>query len=63
MRVSRAEASRELVQRIMPYENAGGHIEDTIIGVEFLDCHTTAGGVPFAEDFLQVSVKQFVDPI
>jgi hypothetical protein len=35
---------------------------DTIIGVEFLDCRTMAGGVPFAENFLQVSVEQFVDP-
>jgi hypothetical protein len=34
----------------VPDENAGRHIEDTIIGVEFLDCRTTAGGVPDALD-------------
>jgi hypothetical protein len=37
-------------------ENAGRHIEDTIIGVELLDCRTTAGGVAFTENLLKVAV-------
>ena len=56
MRVSRAQVSGELVQRIAPDENGGSHIEDTVIGVELVDCRTTADGVPFAENLLQVSV-------
>jgi hypothetical protein len=28
----------------------------TVIGVGLLDCRTTAGGVPFAENLLKVSV-------
>jgi hypothetical protein len=40
----------------MPDENAGRHIQDTVIGVEFLDCRTTAGGVPLAKDLLEVAV-------
>ena len=37
-------------------ENAGRHLEDTVVGVEFRDCRTTAGGVPFAENLLEVAV-------
>jgi hypothetical protein len=49
IRVSGAQVSRELAQCIATNEKAGRRIEDTVIGVELLDCSTTAGGVPFAE--------------
>jgi hypothetical protein len=52
MGVSRAQVSCELVQRIVPDENAGRRIEDSVNGVDFLDCRTTAVGVPFAENVL-----------
>ena len=55
-RVSRTQVSCELVQGVAPDENAGRHIEDTIIGVELLDCRTTAGGVAFTENLLEVAV-------
>jgi len=54
--VSRAEVSCELVQCVVPDENAGRHIEDAVIGVELLDCRTTAGGVAFTENLLEVAV-------
>ena len=56
MRASRTQVSSELVQRIVPDENARRETEHTVIGVELLDCRTTAGGVPFTENLLQVSV-------
>jgi hypothetical protein len=34
----------------VPDENAARHIEDAVIGVELLDCCTTAGGVAFTEN-------------
>ena len=49
LRVSRTQVSRELIHCVVSDENAGRHIEDAIIGVELLDCLTTAGGVAFAE--------------
>jgi hypothetical protein len=36
----------------VPDENAIRHIEDAVIGVELLDCRTTAGVVAFTENFL-----------
>jgi hypothetical protein len=49
MRVGRAQVSCELVQRIVPDENAGRHIKDAVVGVELLDCRTAADVVPFAK--------------
>jgi hypothetical protein len=40
----------------VPDEDAARHIEDAVIGVELLDCRTTAGGVPFAENLLEIAV-------
>jgi hypothetical protein len=40
----------------MPDENARRHIQHTVIGVEVLDCRTTAGGVSLAKDLLKVAV-------
>jgi hypothetical protein len=40
----------------VPGENAGRHIEGTIIGVKLFDCRTTAGGVAFTENLLKVAV-------
>jgi len=40
----------------VPDENARKHIQDTVIGIEFLDCRTTAGGVPLSKDLLKVAV-------
>jgi hypothetical protein len=54
--VSRTQVSCELVQCVVPDENAGRHFEDAVIGVELLDCRTTAGGVAFTENLLEVAV-------
>jgi hypothetical protein len=40
----------------VPDEYAGRHIKDAVIGVELLDCRTTAGGVAFTENLLEVAV-------
>ena len=56
VRVSRTQDSCELVQCIVPDEDAGRHIEYAIIDVELLDCRTTAGGVPFADNLLEIAV-------
>jgi hypothetical protein len=37
MRVGRTQISCELVQCVVPDENAWRHIEDAVIGVELLD--------------------------
>jgi hypothetical protein len=56
VRVSRTQVSCELVQCVVPDEEAGRHIEDAVIGVELLDCRTTAGGVAFTENVLEVPI-------
>jgi hypothetical protein len=56
VRVNRTQVSRELVQGVAPDENAGRRIGEAVIGVEFLDCRMTAGGVAFAENLLEVAV-------
>ena len=56
VRMSRPQISCELVQCIVPDEDAARHIEDAIIGVELLDCRTTAGGFTFAENLLEIAV-------
>ena len=56
MRVSRAQVSRKLVQGVAPNKDAGRRVEDTVVGVEFADRRTTAGGVAFAENLLEVAV-------
>ena len=55
-RVSRTQVSCELVQCVVPDENAGRHIEDAVIAVELLDRRTTATCVAFAENVLEVAV-------
>jgi hypothetical protein len=55
-RVSRTQISCELVQRVVPDENAGRRVEDAVIGVELVDSRTTAGGVAFSENLLEVAV-------
>jgi len=47
----------------MTDENAGRHIQDTVIGVKFFYRRATAGGVSLAENLLEVSVQQFIDPV
>jgi hypothetical protein len=44
----------------MSNEDAGRHVEDTIIGVELLDGCTTFRVVAFAENLLEVAVQEFV---
>jgi hypothetical protein len=56
VRVSRTQVSCELVQCVVSDKNAGRHIEDAVIGVELLDCRTTAGGVAFTKNLLEVAV-------
>jgi hypothetical protein len=56
VRVSGTQVSCELVQCVVPDENTGRHIEDAVIGIELLDCRTTAGGVTFTENLLEVAV-------
>jgi hypothetical protein len=55
-RVSRTQVSCELVQCVVPNENAGRHIEDAVVAVELLDRRTTTSGVAFAENLLEVAV-------
>jgi hypothetical protein len=55
-RVSRTQVSCELVQCVVPDENAGRRVEDAVIGVELADRRTTAGGVAFSENLLEVAV-------
>jgi hypothetical protein len=40
----------------VPDENAGRRVEDAVIGVELGDSRTTAGGVAFSENLLEVAV-------
>jgi hypothetical protein len=61
--MSRAQVTRELIQCIASDVNAGRHVEDTVIGVEVLDRRTTASGVAFAENLLQISIQQFTNPV
>src|ERR1700746_3388803 len=63
VRVRRAQITGELIQRVIADENAGRHVQDTVIGVEFLDRRAAAGGVPLAEDLLKVALKEFVDTV
>jgi hypothetical protein len=63
VRVSRTQVSCEAVQCVVADENAGRHIEDAVIGVEFLDCRTTAGSVAFTENLLEVAGQQFMNPV
>jgi len=42
---------------VAPDENAGRRIEGAVIGVELLDCRTTAGGVGFTENLVEVAVR------
>ena len=56
MRVSRPQVSCELVQGVAPNEDAGRRVEDAVIGVELADRRTTAGGVAFSENLLEVAV-------
>ena len=60
--VSRTQVSCELVQCVVPNENAGRRIEDAVIAVELLDGRTTTGGVAFTENLLEVAVQQFTNP-
>ena len=55
-RVSRTQVSCELVQCVAPDENAGRRVEDAVVGVELVDSRTTAGGVAFSENLLEVAV-------
>jgi hypothetical protein len=41
---------------VAPDQNAGRRIEGAVIGVELLDCRTTAGRVTFAENLLEIAV-------
>jgi hypothetical protein len=56
MRVSRAQVSRELVQGVAPNEDARRRVEDAVIDIEFRDRLTTAAGVAFTENLLEVAV-------
>jgi hypothetical protein len=56
VRVSGKQVSCELIQCVVSDENAGRHIVDAVIDVELLDCRTTAGGVAFTENLLEVAV-------
>jgi hypothetical protein len=47
----------------MANENAERRVQDTVIGVEFRDRRATAGGVSLAENLLEVSVQQFINPV
>jgi len=55
-RVSRTQVSCELVQCVVPDENAGRRVEDAVIGVELADRRTTAASIAFAENLLEVAV-------
>jgi hypothetical protein len=44
----------------VPDENTGRHIEDTVIGVELLDCCTTAAGVAFTKNLLERASPSFL---
>jgi len=59
----RAQVARELVQGIVPDEDARRRVQHTIVGVEFLDAGATASGVPLAKDLLKVSVQQLMNSI
>jgi len=56
MRVSRAQVSRKLVQGVAPNEDARRRVEDAVIDIEFRDRLTTAAGVAFTENLLEVAV-------
>ena len=61
VRMRRTQITCEFVQRVMADEDAGLHVQDTVIGVEFLDRRATASGVSLAENLLEVSVQQFMN--
>src|SRR5262249_53969316 len=58
-----AQVARELVQGIVPDEDARRRVQHTIVGVEFLDGSATASCVPLAKDLLKVSVQQFMNSV
>jgi len=57
VRVRRSQITGESIHRVMADENAGRHVQDAVIGVDFLDRGPTAGSVTFAEDLLKVAKK------
>jgi len=63
VRMRRTQITCEFVQRVMADEDAGLYVQDTVIGVEFLDCRATASGISLAENLLEVSVQQFLSDI
>jgi hypothetical protein len=50
VRVRRSQITGEFIHRVVADENAGRHVQDAAIGVEFLDRGSTAGSVTFAKD-------------
>jgi hypothetical protein len=46
VRVRRTQITGEFIQRVMADENAGRRVQDTVIGVEFLDGRATAPYLP-----------------
>src|ERR1700691_3220893 len=63
VRVSRTQVSCELVQCVVPDQDAGRHVEGAVCGIELLDCRTTVAGVAFPEDLLEVAIEQFMNPV
>jgi hypothetical protein len=61
--VGRTEISGKFVEGFSPNKGAGRHIEHTVVGIELVDRRAATHRVAFAEDLLNVAVKQFVDTV
>jgi hypothetical protein len=57
MRVCRAQVSGEFVECIVPDENSRGYIKFAVVRIQFSNGGTTAGGIPFAENLLEIAVQ------
>jgi hypothetical protein len=63
VRMRRARISCELVQRVVPHENALRYVNDTVIGAELLDRRAAARRVALTENVLEHAVEQFMNAV
>jgi hypothetical protein len=59
MRMGRAQFPSELVQRVMPNEDAVRHLQHAIVCVELFNGGTPASRISLSEDLLKVSIEKF----
>ena len=63
VRVGGAKISGEFVQGGPPDEHAGRRVEHAVFRIEFRDGGATPGRIAFAENLLQITMKQITDTV